>query len=192
MLDWAEINSSAGVYQFEHLNAFVQLNQARGAEVIYTLEEHLSGHLRNRTHPVPTAPEVAPPADLINWDNYVTAIASHVGPRITYWELWNEPQDPEYYCGDMQTLLTMAQHAYRIIKSINPAAQIITPTVDASDGPKWLDTYLAKGGESTNNIISFHGYCNTEAESIIPVVFSIPEIDEGARSDQQTSMGYGS
>jgi hypothetical protein len=65
----------------------------------------------------------------------VTAIASHAGTRITYWELWNEPQDPEYYCGDMQTLLTMAQHAYGIIKSINPAAQVITPTGTAADGP---------------------------------------------------------
>ena len=74
-------------------------------------------------------------------------------PRITYWELWNEPQDPEYYCGDMQTMLTMAQHAYQIIKSINPAAQIITPTVTASGGPAWLDAYLSKGGGNFADII---------------------------------------
>jgi hypothetical protein len=36
MLDWADINSSPGVYQFERLDAFVQLNQARAADVIYT------------------------------------------------------------------------------------------------------------------------------------------------------------
>jgi hypothetical protein len=114
--------------------------------------------------------ECAPPADLRTWDNYVTAIVSHAGSRITYWELWNEPQDPEYYCGDMQTLLTMAQHAYRIIKSINPAAQVITPTVSASEGPAWLDKYHAGGGGEYADIISFHGYCNNEAESIVSVV----------------------
>jgi hypothetical protein len=100
----------------------------------------------------------------------VTAIASHAGTRITYWELWNEPQDPEYYCGDMQTLLTMAQHAYSIIKFINPAAQVITPTGTAADGPAWLDAYLSKGGGNYADIISFHGYCDTEAESINLVV----------------------
>ncbi len=29
MLDWSDINSSAGAYQFAHLDAFVALNQAR-------------------------------------------------------------------------------------------------------------------------------------------------------------------
>ena len=54
----------------------------------------------------------------------------------------------------MQTLLTMAQHAYQIIKSINPAAQVITPTVSASGGPSWLDAYLAGGGGEYADIIS--------------------------------------
>ena len=177
MLDWADINSSAGVYQFERLDAFVQLNQARGADVIYTFGRTPRWASSQPDTPGPYGSgECAPPADLRNWDNYVTAIASHVGSRITYWELWNEPQDSEYYCGDMQTLLTMAQHAYRIIKSINPAAQVITPTVSASEGPAWLDTYLAKGGGDYADIISFHGYCNTEAESIVPVVLRYQKV----------------
>jgi hypothetical protein len=171
MLDWAEINSFSGVYQFQYLDAFVQLNQARGAEVIYTFGRTPRWASSKPDAPGPYGPgQCAPPADLQNWDDYVTAIASHVGPRITYWELWNEPQDPRYYCGDMQTLLTMAEHAYRIIKSINPAAQVITPTSSASDGPAWLGNYLSKGGGNYADIISFHGYCNTEAESINPVV----------------------
>jgi hypothetical protein len=171
MLDWADINSSAGVYQFQHLDAFLQLNEARGAEVIYTFGRTPQWASSNPEAPGPYGPgQCAPPADLRNWDNYVTAIASHVGTRITYWELWNEPQDPEYYCGDMQTLLTMAQHAYSIIKFINPAAQVITPTGTAADGPAWLDAYLSKGGGNYADIISFHGYCDTEAESINLVV----------------------
>jgi polysaccharide biosynthesis protein PslG len=171
MLDWADINSSAGVYQFAHLDAFVALNQARGADVIYTFGRTPRWASSQPDTPGPYGPgECAPPADLKNWDNYVTAIVSHVGTRITYWELWNEPQDTEYYCGDMQTLLTMAQHAFRIIKSINPAAQVITPTVSASAGPEWLDSYLAMGGGEYADIISFHGYCNTEAESVVSVI----------------------
>ena len=171
MLDWAEINSSANVYQFQHLDAFVQLNQARGAEVIYTFGRTPQWASSQPDAPGPYGPgQCAPPADLGTWDKYVTAIVSHVGSGITYWELWNEPQDPEYYCGDMQTLVTMAQHAYRIIKSINPAAQVITPTVTASEGPAWLDAYLSKGGGNYADIMSFHGYCNNEAESINPVV----------------------
>ena len=177
MLDWADINSSAGVYDFERLDAYIQLNQARGADVVYTFGRTPQWASSQPDTPGPYGPgECAPPADLRNWDNYVTAIVSHAGSRITYWELWNEPQDPEYYCGDMQTLLTMAQHAYRIIKSINPAAQVITPTVSASEGPSWLDKYLAGGGGEYADIISFHGYCNNQAESIVSVVSRYQEV----------------
>ncbi|HZD75356.1 MAG TPA: hypothetical protein VE218_00025 [Acidobacteriaceae bacterium] len=176
-LDWADINTSAGVYDFEPLDAYIKLNQARGADVIYTFGRTPQWASSQPGAPGPYGPgECAPPADLRNWDNYVTAIVSHAGSGITYWELWNEPQDPEYYCGDMQTMLTMAQHAYRIIKSINPAAQVITPTVSASGGPAWLDKYLAGGGGDYADIISFHGYCNSQAESIVPVVSSYREV----------------
>jgi polysaccharide biosynthesis protein PslG len=186
MLDWAEINPSTGVYQFQDLDAFLQLNEARGADVIYTFGRTPRWASSKPETPGPFGPgQCAPPTDLRNWDDYVTAIASHVGSRITYWELWNEPQDPEYYCGDMQTMLTMAQHAYKIIKSINPAAQVITPTVSASGGPAWLDAYLSKGGGDYADIISFHGYCNDEAESIVPVVSRYQKVmaahDQGSK-----------
>jgi hypothetical protein len=176
-LDWADINSSAGVYHFEQVDAYIQLNQARGADVIYTFGRTPQWASSQPSTPGPYGPgECAPPADLRNWDNYVTSIVSHAGSGITYWELWNEPQDPEYYCGDIQTMVTMAQHAYRIIKSINPAAQVITPAVSASEGPEWLDKYLAEGGGDYADIISFHGYCNSEAESIVPVVSRYREV----------------
>ena len=76
----------------------------------------------------------------------------------------------------MKTLVTMAQHAYRIIKSVNPAAQVITPSAAAEGGPAWLDTYLAQGGGNYADIMSFHGYCNSEAESINSVVFQYRKV----------------
>jgi len=171
MLDWADINSAPGVYDFQHLDTFLKTNQERNVEVIYTFGRTPLWASSQPGTPTPYGPgECAPPSDLQNWDNYVTAIAVHAGTRIQYWELWNEPQDPEYYCGDMRTLLTMAQHAYRIIKSVNPAALVITPSASAAGGPAWLDTYLSQGGGNYADIMSFHGYCNSEAESINSVV----------------------
>ncbi len=171
MLDWADINSAPGVYDFQQLDAFIKINQERDVDVIYTFGRTPLWASSQPGVRGPYGPgQCAPPTDLQNWDDYVTAIASHAGVRITYWELWNEPQDPEYYCGDTRTLVTMAQHAYRIIKSINPAAQIITPAASAAGGPGWLDSYLSEGGGNYADIMSFHGYCNSEAESINSVV----------------------
>jgi hypothetical protein len=171
MLDWADINSAPGVYDFQQLDAFIKINQERGVDVIYTFGRTPLWASSQPGVQGPYGPgQCAPPGDVQNWDDYVTAIASHAGARITYWELWNEPQDPEYYCGDTRTLVTMAQHAYRIIKSINPAAQIITPAASAAGGPAWLDSYLSEGGGDYADIMSFHGYCNSKAESINSVI----------------------
>jgi polysaccharide biosynthesis protein PslG len=171
MLDWADINSAPGVYDFRQLDAFIKINQARSVDVIYTFGRTPLWASSQPEAPGPYGPgQCAPPTDLKNWDNYVTAIVSHAGAGITYWELWNEPQDAEFYCGDTQTLVTMAQHAYRIIKSINPAAQVLTPATSATDGPRWLDSYLSQGGGNYADIVSFHGYCNSEAESINSVI----------------------
>jgi polysaccharide biosynthesis protein PslG len=171
MLDWADINSAPGVYDFQHLDVFLKTNQERNVEVIYTFGRTPLWASSQPGTPTPYGPgQCAPPGDLRNWDNYVTAIAVHAGTRIQYWELWNEPQDPQYYCGDMPTLITMAQHAYRIIKSVNPAALIITPSASAEGGPAWLGTYLSQGGGNYADIMSFHGYCNGEAEAINSVV----------------------
>jgi polysaccharide biosynthesis protein PslG len=172
MLDWADINSAPGVYDFHHLDNFLKTNQERNVDVIYTFGRTPLWASAQPNTPGPYGSgQCAPPADLKNWDNYVTAIAVHAGTRIAYWELWNEPEDPKYYCGDIKTLVTMAQHAYRIIKSVNPAAQVITPSAAAEGGPAWLDTYLSQGGGNYADIMSFHGYCNSEAESINSVVF---------------------
>jgi polysaccharide biosynthesis protein PslG len=171
MLDWADINSAPGVYDFQHLDNFLKINQERNVEVIYTFGRTPLWASSQPGTPTPYGPgQCAPPGDLKNWDNYVTAIAVHAGTRIQYWELWNEPQDSEYYCGDMQTLITMAQHAYRIIKSVNPAALVITPSASAEGGPAWLASYLSLGGGNYADIMSFHGYCNGEAEAINSVV----------------------
>jgi polysaccharide biosynthesis protein PslG len=170
-LDWSDINPAPGVYDFEYLDAFLKVNQERKAEVIYTFGRTPRWASSQPQAPGPYGPgQCAPPTDLRDWDDYVTAIATHAGARIPYWELWNEPQDPDYYCGDTRTLLTMAQHAYRIIKSINPSAQVMTPAASASAGPHWLDVYLSQGGGDYADIMSFHGYCDSEAESIHAVV----------------------
>jgi polysaccharide biosynthesis protein PslG len=171
MLDWADINSAPGVYNFQYLDAFLKMNQERDVDVIYTFGRTPQWASSQPGMPGPYgAGQCAPPADLRYWDDYVTAIATHAGRGISYWELWNEPQDPEYYCGDMPTLITMAQHAYRIIKSINPGAHVLTPAASASGGPGWLDRYLSEGGGNYADIISFHGYCDSEAEAIQSVV----------------------
>ena len=173
-LDWSDANPSAGVYNFTSLDTFIAMNQARGADIIYTF-----GRTPLWASSQPTAPgpyglgECAPPANMASWDNYVTAVATHVVGRIKYWELWNEPEYGDFYCGDIPTMVTMAQHASRIIKGIDPTALILSPgTSGGLAGPAWLGTFLSDGAAASADVIAFHGYWSATAEDIGTLISS--------------------
>jgi len=173
-LDWSDANPSAGVYDFTSLDAFIAMNQARGADIIYTF-----GRTPLWASSQPTAPgpyglgECAPPANMSSWDDYVTAVATHAADRIKYWELWNEPEYANFYCGDIPTLVTMAQHASRIVKGIDPTALILSPGVSGGlAGPAWLGTFLSDGAAASVDVIAFHGYWTATAEDIGTLISS--------------------
>jgi hypothetical protein len=172
-LDWSDANPSAGTYNFTSLNAFIAINQARGADIIYTFGRTPLWASSQPSAPGPYGPgQCAPPAEMSSWDNYVRAIATYAAGRIKYWELWNEPQDPHFYCGDIPTMVTMAQHAAQIIKGIDPSALILSPGVTGGPGPTWLASFLSGGGTANVDVIAFHGYWSATAEDVVNVISS--------------------
>jgi polysaccharide biosynthesis protein PslG len=170
-LDWSEANPSAGTYKFTDLDTFIAANQARGSDIIYTFGRTPLWASSKPSAPGPYGPgQCAPPANVSAWDNYVRAIATHAAGRIKYWELWNEPDDAHFYCGDIPTMVTMAQHASRIIKEIDPSALILSPAVTGGPGPAWLASFLSLGGTASVDVIAFHGYWSANAEDVVNVI----------------------
>ena len=112
------------------------------------------------------------PASLSQWDEFVSQLISHVGAgAIHYWEFWNEANDPLYWAGDPKTLVAMAKDAKSIIRAVDPGAVFLSPSITgvyetAAEcagsveycGTTWIDNWLELGGNSTVDIVSFHGY----------------------------------
>jgi hypothetical protein len=169
-LDWADANPAPGQYNFDPLNSFIAVNQARGAEIIYTFGRTPQWASTQPNAPGPYGLGQCAPPNLAAWDQYVAAVVTSAAGRIHYWELWNEPNDAEYFCGDVATMVTMAQHANGIIKSIDPTAKVLTPAVAGSAGPGWLGAFLSGGGNSYVDIIAFHGYGSAKAEDLNAIV----------------------
>ena len=173
--DWADSNPAPGVYKFASLDAFIAANQATGStpgrDMIYTLGRTPQWASSQPNAPTDYGPgQCAPPSDITNWDNYVTAVATHANGAIKYWEIWNEPMNAKYYCGDIPTMVTLAQHARTIIKNIDPDAVILSPATGSGWGPAWLSSFLLQGGASTVDVIAFHGYWSQTAEDIVTVI----------------------
>lgn len=133
------------------------------------------------------------PANLSDWDQYLTQLISHIGPRaIQYWELWNEPNIAEFWKGDPKILVAMAKDARRIIKSVDPKAVILSPgvagnyetQVQCGGNPKycgsaWLSNWLGLGGTRYIDAVAFHGY---------PVTGEAPEQIQGSIDLVQATM----
>ena len=133
--DWADSNPSKGVYDFASLDAFIAANEPNSKnklttarDMIYTLGRTPAWASSNPKETSAYAPgECAPPSSMTYWDEYLTAVVRHAAGRIKYWEIWNEPNNPIYWCGTIPTLVTMAQHARVIIKNLDPEAVILSP-----------------------------------------------------------------
>src|ERR1035441_10623252 len=96
-LDWADANPAAGQFNFTPLNRFIAINQARGAEMIYTFGRTPQWASTQPNAPGPYGPGQCAAPSLPAWDQYVTAMVTNAAGRIPYWALWNEPNEAGFY-----------------------------------------------------------------------------------------------
>jgi hypothetical protein len=162
--NWNHLESSRGTYNWPALDRWLDQAQAHGTDVLYTFGGTPTWASANPTGKCDYVPGGCyPPANMQDWDDFVRAIAVHAGGRIKYWETWNEANQREYWSGGIPALVTMTQHAYMILKSINPNAKVFTPSGvgGAADTSTFLDQFFAAGGGAFVDGVAFHGYVNS-------------------------------
>lgn len=104
-----------------------------------------------------------PPSDIATgnarWKGFVTALVTRYKGKIAAYELWNEPNAiGTYWNGTIPQMAQMASDAATIIRSIDPAAKLVSPA--PSSGPTlvqpapWLQSYLNAGGPM--DVVAFH------------------------------------
>ncbi len=83
-LDWSDANPAPGQYNFAPLNSFIAINQARGAEMIYTFGRTPQWASTQPNAPGPYGPGQCAPPNLAAWNQYVTAVVTSAAGRIHY------------------------------------------------------------------------------------------------------------
>ena len=90
--------------------------------------------------------------DIRDWDAFITALATRYKGKLIY-ELWNEP-DTKHWTGTVADMVLLTSHMFKIIRSIDPEAVIISPSGEAP----YMDKFYAVGGVRTVDVVSLHGY----------------------------------
>ena len=193
---WSNLNPASGVYTWEGLDWLINLSQDRGVDLVFTFGSTPRWVSSKPNTPTPYGPGLcAPPGSLKYWDEFVQAIVMRAHNRIKFWEIWNEPQDASFYCGDIAAMSELQRRAYKIIKTVDPEAKVLTPSPVGRQGLKWMADFLATGAGEYADIAAFHGYWDTTAESIKSVIEYYRQVfDQGGQGkkpvwDTEASWG---
>jgi hypothetical protein len=180
--NWSLLEPSRGTYDWPALDRWLDKAKAHGVDVLYTFGGTPTWASSNPTGKCDYNPGACyAPANMQDWDDFVRAMAIHSAGRIKYWELWNEASQHEYWSGGIPALVTMAQRANFIIKSVDPSAKIFTPSGvgGAADTATFLDKFLEAGGGQYVDGVAFHGYVNSvpsAPEDVNRIVDAVKEV----------------
>ncbi|HEY6564379.1 MAG TPA: hypothetical protein VIY86_07765, partial [Pirellulaceae bacterium] len=123
------------------------------------------------------------PQNLADWETYVRKIATTYRGRIKYYEIWNEPKfsetDPPNsrgaFVGSIGEYVKLVASARKIIKSIDPDAKIVAPSVVGGYGTRRLDAFLAAGGKDVTDVVGYHFYA-ANPEEIPKIARAVREV----------------
>ncbi|HVJ07416.1 MAG TPA: glycosyl hydrolase [Acidisarcina sp.] len=170
---WPYVEPSKGKYDWHGLDSYVSVAQSHGVELDYLFlntPQWASTRPNERCTRGPVG--CAAPPNPADWEEFVTALVTRYKGRISSYELWNEPNAPGYWTGTPAQMVDMAARAYRIIKSIDPHAIVVSPSPSSSGWPQphdvWMDQYLAAGGAKYADVIAWHGYAGRNDRPALP------------------------
>ncbi|GEM_PF-4386837 len=174
--------------------------QAHGMRQYYTLG--------SQPHWASSAPDSAdywayPPAHLADWATYVSFMAQRFKGKITYWEIWNEP-DWVFWKGSMQQYVEYLTVAYLALKQADPNNQVLIggfagngvngldPKTPGSKDRALQQLYEA-GGKPYFDIMSIHGFVgapNQMEDKIAACYSEMAKYGDASKRLWITELGY--
>lgn len=174
---WKDLQPDDGPFDFAHLDDVARIAAEHHIQLLpiltavpawsSTAPEQLKAE-RGSLSPV----DRYRPAKIADWLNYVRTAIQHYDslydslrvPRIKYWEVWNEPNIPDFWppSPDAAEYLAMLRATYQAIKAVNPEAQVVLGGLANgglnSDGSSYLKNLYDLGGGSFFDVVSIHVY----------------------------------
>jgi hypothetical protein len=168
MAQWSDIEKEKQHYDCNSLDKALQsvLNEQitpfvsiTGGNALYTKLSTYSDPKLAEIYGYKLAPPVDNEVAMAAWDAYVTAIINRYKDRISYWEIWNEPNHRNYWGAepDAKKYGQLVHHTALLIKQLQPSAHIIAGAM-AGLFADFIDGFLAQDNKDLVEIISYHNY----------------------------------
>lgn len=176
---WAQLEPARGQWNFAKLDRYVAMAGLTKVDLLLPLA--MTPRWASARPDEPSAYQsgnVAEPARLADWSNYVSTVGTRYVGKIKYYEIWNEPSDKNHYSGDIATLVKLTCEANRVLKEIDPTIKVVSPA-SAGGGRhiEYLDKFLAAGGAKCIDIVGHHFYVFKESpEAMVPLIRGVKRV----------------
>lgn len=150
-VDWGLIEDNQGVFHWELLDPMINGLVDAGIEVYPSLH---AGH-RVHTNNQPPKSE----AEITAWLNFTEKIITRYAEKITYWEIWNEPNTTWFWGGAPKAseYVELVKRTAQQIRALDPESKVIGGSLARLDVP-YADTLFQLGIADDIDIFSFHPY----------------------------------
>jgi hypothetical protein len=193
---WYDLEPKKGEFNFTRLDQYVAIAREKNVKVLLPLVGSPSWASARPSeveggNPVGSAAE---PADMDDWRNFVRTVATRYKGQIEAYEIWNEPNEKNFWTGSVDQLVDLTHEAFQVIKRADPGALVVSPSCTVESGPPYLDDFLKKGGGNSVDVIGYHFYVRANPPEAIPdMATRIEDILRANKVDKplwNTEMGW--
>lgn len=153
---WGDVEPAPGQYRFDFLDQFVALAREHGLTlapyICYTPRWNSAGgphdYWRN------------PPVDFDAFERFMERLAGRYRESIRTWEIWNEPDNSEFWAGSVADYARLLNVGARAVRRGNPQAQVVV------GGISWNTDFLLAlfrdhDAARDAEIVNLHNYYET-------------------------------
>lgn len=154
---WTEMEPEPGKYVWDFWDNFIPLAvDEYGLRLIpyicYTPEWNATDEASNFWR--------SPPRDNAPFARFVEQLVARYGTRVHSWEIWNEPDNRDYWTGTPAQYVALLQAGANAVRRADPAAQVVMGGL--AGNLEFLETLLAEhhAGQWVD-VINLHSYLET-------------------------------
>ncbi|HLV22175.1 MAG TPA: beta-galactosidase [Polyangiaceae bacterium] len=176
---WDDLEPERGRYDWSSSDQMVALAEQYGVELIpyvcYT-------PAWAATDPGPDFWR-SPPRDENAFAEFMSALASRYRGRIASWELWNEPDNQEYWTGSAEQYARLAIAGADAVRRADPEARVVSGGI-AGELDFLREAFAVPGFAQAVDVVNLHSYAETWWDHAIE---TIPAYVQAAAEILETS-----
>jgi polysaccharide biosynthesis protein PslG len=161
LIDWNTIEPAKGQYDWTYVDDLIDAAQAHNLKVL-----GLIAYTAAWARPADTY-FTYPPVNAADYGEFAAAVVRRYGQRVSHWELWNEPNLPQFFGhlidNNFARYTQLVKAAYPAIKAVQPQSTVVlaglSPLIsDDYSPPAFLERMYASGIKGNFDAAAAHPY----------------------------------